>query len=76
MIKPGMISAAALAFLSRTCQIGPLDPPAASPACRVPLAQAQLLSTESRAAWPGRDRDRRRQPQHDAAHAAMESGSH
>jgi hypothetical protein len=44
-----------LAFLSRTCPIGPLDPPAASPARRVPLARAPLLSTQSRAAWLGLD---------------------
>jgi hypothetical protein len=44
-----------LAFLARTCPVGPLDPPAASPARRVPLAQVPLLSTEGRAAWLGRD---------------------
>ena len=44
-----------LAFLARTCPVGPLDPPAASPARRVPLAQVPLLSTEGRAAWLGPD---------------------
>jgi hypothetical protein len=39
-----------LAFLSRTCPVGPLDPPAASPPRRVPLAQVPLLSTGNRAA--------------------------
>lgn len=48
-----------LAFMSRACPIGPLNPPAVSPARRVPLAQAHLLSAESRAAWPGLESRRR-----------------
>jgi hypothetical protein len=42
-----------LAFLSRTCAIGPLDPPAAAPAGRVPISQVPLLEAQSRAAWLG-----------------------
>ncbi len=37
-----------LAFLSRTRPVGPLDPPAALPVCRVPLAQVPQLSLENR----------------------------
>ena len=44
-----------LAFLSRTCAIGALDPPPAAPVGRVPLAQVPLLGTESRRAWLGHD---------------------
>jgi hypothetical protein len=44
-----------LAFLSRACAIGPLDPPPASPPSRAPLAQVPLLSPESRAAWLRQD---------------------
>jgi len=40
-----------LAFLARTCPIGPLDPPAAPPAGRVPLSQVPVLDRESRATW-------------------------
>jgi hypothetical protein len=40
-----------LAFLSRTCPIGPLDPPAAAPVGRVPPSQVPLLGPDSRAAW-------------------------
>jgi hypothetical protein len=63
-----------LAFLSRTCPIGPLNPPDASPARRVPLVQAQLLSAESRAAWLGRDV--RRHPQPGAARTAARAAGH
>jgi hypothetical protein len=44
-----------LAFLSRTCAIGPLDPPAAAPVGRAALAQVPLLGPESRAAWLRRE---------------------
>jgi hypothetical protein len=40
-----------LAFLSRTCPISPLDPPAASPVGRAALEQVPLLGPDSRAAW-------------------------
>jgi hypothetical protein len=41
-----------LAFLSRACPIGPLDPPPAAPPGRAPLAEVSLLGKESRRAWP------------------------
>ena len=40
-----------LAFLSRACLIGPLEPPAAVPVGHVPLSRVPLLSLESRATW-------------------------
>jgi hypothetical protein len=40
-----------LAFLSRACLIGPLEPPAAVPVGRVPLSRVPLLSLESRSTW-------------------------
>jgi hypothetical protein len=40
-----------LAFLSRAYPPGPLRPPAAAPAGRVPLSRVPLLEPESRAAW-------------------------
>lgn len=39
------------AFLSRAWPIGPLDPPAAAPPGRIPVARVPLLSRENRAAW-------------------------
>lgn len=42
------------AFLRQTCPAGPLNPPLASPAHRVPLSQVPLLSEENRwdaASW-------------------------
>lgn len=56
-----------LAFLARACPVGPRDPPAASPACRVPLAQVPLLSTGTGPAGPGGTAADL--PQDDAAHA-------
>ncbi len=44
-----------LAFLSRACPIGPLDPPPAAPAGRVPLAHVPRLGKECRRAWLGYD---------------------
>jgi hypothetical protein len=44
-----------LAFLSRACPMGPLDPPPAAPPGHAPLAQVPLLGIESRRAWPGHD---------------------
>ena len=49
-----------LAFLSRACAIGPLDPPPAAPVGRAPLAQVPLLGKESRRAWLGHDELRAR----------------
>jgi len=49
-----------LAFLSRACPIGPLDPPPATPPGRIPLAQVPLLGTKSRGAWLGAARCRAR----------------
>ena len=48
------------AFLRQTCPAGPLNPPIASPADRVPLTQAPLLSEKNRATWAEREdlRDR------------------
>lgn len=40
-----------LAFLSRACLTGPLEPPAAVPVGHVPLSRVPLLSLESRATW-------------------------
>lgn len=40
-----------LAFLSRACPIGPLNPPAAAPPRRVALSRVPLLSPDSRAAY-------------------------
>lgn len=40
-----------LAFLSRACPLGPLDPPAAAPTDRVPVGQVEPLSLASRAGW-------------------------
>jgi hypothetical protein len=44
-----------LAFLSRACRIGPLDPPPAAPPGRAPLTQVPLLGIDSRRAWLGHD---------------------
>jgi hypothetical protein len=43
-----------MAWLARTCPIGPLDPPAAAPVALVPLSQVPLLSRASRADWLAR----------------------
>jgi hypothetical protein len=43
-----------LAFLSEACPIGPIQPPAAAPAGRVPLSQVPLLHAENRAVWLAR----------------------
>jgi len=40
-----------LAFLSRACPVGPLQPPAAAPVGHVPLSRVPLLHLGSRAAW-------------------------
>jgi hypothetical protein len=40
-----------LAFLSRVCPVGPLQPPAAVPSGHVPLSRLPLLGMDSRAAW-------------------------
>jgi len=42
------------ALLRQTCPAGPLNPPIASPADRIPLTQVPLLSEETRASWAGR----------------------
>lgn len=42
------------AFLRQTCPAGPLDPPIASSADRIPVTQVPLLSKENRAAWAER----------------------
>ena len=43
------------AFLRQACPAGPLDPPIATPADRVPRAQVPLLSEDSRASWAERE---------------------
>ncbi len=40
-----------LAFVSRACPVGPLQPPAAAPVGHVPLSRVPLLDLDSRAAW-------------------------
>jgi hypothetical protein len=43
-----------LAFLSRACPVGSLQPPAAVPIGYVPLSQVPLLDLETRASWQRR----------------------
>ena len=43
------------AFLRRACPAGPLDPPIATPADRVPLVQVPLMSEDSRASRAERE---------------------
>ena len=50
------------ALLRQTCPAGPLNPPIASPAGRIPLTQVPLLSEDTRASWAGR-KDLRDTPQ-------------
>jgi Protein of unknown function (DUF402) len=48
----GIISRGELvAFLRQACPAGPLNPPPASPASRIPLAQVPVLSDDNRATW-------------------------
>ena len=56
-----------LAFLSRTCPVTPLDPPAASPARRVP--SRRFRCSVPKAGPPGPGGAAAGLPQHDAAHA-------